>query len=80
MHGIYLPQILQVEDLSRTLGLELVAKHLNNLLIFAVSVLLGKRLTLVYGYKQVVSVYTAMDNTDPETFEYNEYNLNTMNR
>lgn len=72
MHGIYLPQILQVEDLSRTLGLELVAKHLNNLLIFAVSVLLGKRLTLVYGYKQVVSVYTVMDNTDPETFEYNE--------
>lgn len=80
MHGIYLPQILQVEDLSRTLGLELVAKHLNNLLIFAVSVLLGKRLTLVYGYKQVVSVYTVMGNTDPETFEYNEYNLNTINR
>lgn len=78
MHGIYLPQILQVEDLSRTLGLELVAKHLNNLLIFAVSVLLGKRLTLVYGYKQVVSVYTVMDNTDPETFEYNEYVVKTV--
>lgn len=45
MNGICLPHILQAEDLSRTLGLELVAKHLNNLLIFAVPVLLDMRLT-----------------------------------